>query len=320
MTRISTAIWHAAAVILIVLCAVPSWADVTVIGTAGLADRPAADSDKPPERSSPGVADVSPDVAGASPTASENPAVTPAPVFSIPSFTLASRPLETTWYARFDYYNWSERGVYDANEHGAMYTMGLQRTVGAHRVRFELFEGCLDFNGESPSQLIDMNSRSKNLGFRTECDFLWDVNRDVWHETDVFAGIGTRFWIRDIQDGINQSSGEYIEGANETWWTLYFHIGLEKKWRIETGGDIFLSGRVGCTPFTYEYTQVPGQPSLFPTLGVTGEIEAGFRYEGFLCLVYFDAMGWGKSAIVDDFFQQPAAQMFSTGLKIGFSY
>ena len=320
MTQTRMATWRVGAAILTVLCGVTSRAEVTVVGSSV---PPLPQSDNlilSPDAPQPGMAEASSGMPVSSSLDSDSPFAATSPVYAAPWITLADRPLETNWYARFDYYNWTEQGIFDTSEHGTMFNMGFLRSAGAHRLRFELFQGRFDFSGVSPAVDIDMDGIATTLGFRTECDFLWDLNCNGWQNVAFFSGIGTRFWIRDIHDGVSQATGAYVAGVQETWWTLFFHVGLEKKWEIETGGEVFVSGRVGCTPFTYERTELPGQPLLFPNPGVTGQIEGGFRYEGFLCSVYFDAMGWTKSAMVDDWFQQPGAQMFSTGLKLGFIY
>ena len=237
-----------------------------------------------------------------------------------PLFTLATRPLSTDWYVRFDYFDWSEydHGANVVNESGTLYTFGYVRTDRAQRFRVELFDGMMHYNGTFfGGDLI--RSTSKYLGFRTEYELLWDLNPAGWPTLNFFTGIGTRFWIRDIQDGYIVSTGDYSVGFQETWWIFYPYVGMEKKWIARSGDEFFITGRLGCTAFTQKDTSAEGIDSSHPIGDLTGQIEFGLRHEHLLLSVYFEGMAWAESASLDGLLQ-PRSQMFTTGLKLGLSF
>jgi hypothetical protein len=328
MVRVWMAIRRTVLAIMVALGSATSWAEITVVGSSrpeqpvpASADANAW-SDSSLQLLQPTMLDEIPSsTPGLSPQP-EPQAAPPVTVYEKPWLTWTQHPVETVCYAGFDYSNWEEpKGGFSspANEFGALFTVGIQRTSGPARLRFELFEGDMNFNGSVYPYDFPMNSQSKILGFRTEFELLRDANCFGWQDVVAYAGIGTRFWIRDIQAGFAPLMGGWLTGCQETWWTLYPYMGLEKTWHIDTGGDVFASGRLGCTSFTYECNSEFGPQSFFPAPGLTGQVECGFRYEGLLCSVYFEGMGWGPSATVHTMSER-SATMFETGLKLGIVY
>jgi hypothetical protein len=228
--------------------------------------------------------------------------------------------LESTWYARVDYYHWNERldGADFVNEDGPMVTIGYQRRVGRERFRFELFGGDIHYDGGA--QYDDgtsepLSSRTGYLGVRGEYDLLFEP--DCWPAVSLFVGFGTRLWARDLRDGVTDS-GVYVWGYQETWWTVYPYLGLEKR-RIPGGGpEFFWGGRIGCTPLNYEYVSWYGT-ALYPRIGITGQVEAGYRGQWLSLAAYFEAMTWSESAVAQGILQ-PASSMLTIGLKAGVTF
>jgi hypothetical protein len=232
-------------------------------------------------------------------------------------FTLADRPLEASWYTRFDYFCWYERegdvGLLD--ERSTLYNLGYVRSSGAQRARIELFTGVVHYAGATWAG-DPLESSTEYLGFRGEYELHWDASIPEWPSMTCFAGIGTRFWIRDLKDGQLSRTGEFASGYQETWWTLYPYLGLEKRWPRGPDTTIFLSGRLGCTAYTSENVSMEGVPTLHPQPNVIGQVECGLQYLQFYFSAYFDAMSWQKSPVVEGVLQ-PASQMYTTGLKLG---
>ncbi len=141
------------------------------------------------------------------------------------------RPVEAEWYTRFDYFAWNERSgrTQIDSEHGTLYTLGYARCFGADRFRGELFTGTMNFSGTNwvgdPA-----DSTTTYLGVRGEYEWLWDMSLPGCPPATLFAGVGTRFWIRDIKDGTVLSTGDFFTGHQENWWTIYPYVGLEKRW------------------------------------------------------------------------------------------
>ena len=235
-------------------------------------------------------------------------------------FTLAKHPLEADWYAKFDYFTWQESddsGNDVVNEHSTLYTLGYERSFKARRLRLELFTGTMHYGG--PSWVKEqMDSTVRYLGGRAEFEILWDVCPQRWPEFDVFAGIGTRFWTRDVADGVIVNTTEIQDGFQETWVTLYPYVGMEKRWG-HCCDEVFVSGRLGATTFTYDNSDYPSAAPLFPEPGLIGKVELGLRHENFFTSVVFEAMSWGKSDEVDGRVQR-TSWMTTTGLRMGLVY
>ena len=135
-------------------------------------------------------------------------------------------------------------------------------------------------------------SSTSYIGLRGEYEHLWNVYDD-WPA--VFLGIGTRAWVRDIRDATSQSGVDVAPGQ-QTWWTIYPYVGLEKKWLRPNGSELFFSGRLGATVLTYQRTQWPDDPAFYPRPGITGQVELGWRTPRFFVSGYFEAMELAKLA------------------------
>jgi hypothetical protein len=236
------------------------------------------------------------------------------PAWAAPPAGLISQPtvpsdklVQSSWYTRIDYFHWNERiGSMDfVNESGALYTLGYSRRIGQERFRAELFGGSMDYKGYGQfddGSIDTLGSTTRYLGAR---DMIF------------FVGIGSRFWIRDIQSGV--SDGGYdVYGYQETWWTIYPYIGLEAKRMMASGWELYSSGRVGMTAFTYDHAAILDEP-LWPKCGIMGSVELGLRGPHFSASAYFEAMTWRESAEADDAFQ-PNSQMYTIGGKIAYTF
>ncbi len=265
-------------------------------------------------------------VAGPSFGQVQEPAVQPAsPVAASlptepPLFAFAQQPLEAEWYVRFDYFLWNERvgGTEIDSENGTLYTLGYARCSGADRFRAELFTGTMNYGGTDWNG-DPVDSITSYLGVRAEYEWLWDMSLRGWPQTTLFAGLGTRFWIRDIKDGVVLSTNDISVGHQENWWTIYPYLGFEKRWPCNAGEEIYARGRIGCTAFTYQFLDIEEGTPLYPRPDVIGQIECGFRHDQVFIVACFEAMTWNASPTVRDW-SQPRSQMFVTGLKLGLSF
>jgi hypothetical protein len=244
----------------------------------------------------------------------------PAPAADPP--TIADRFRESTWYTRVDYFHWNERldGSDFVNEDGTLATVGYETRVDRQRYRGELFGATMLYSGSSQSDDPNINgvplhSTTTYLGFRLEYDLLFEP--EGLPQVSFFAGLGTRFWIRDMKDDFDDH-GNFIWGYQETWWTFYPYIGIEKRRTHDDNIEFYYSARLGCTPITYERIEDMAT-NLYPQIGLTGKLEIGIRSRRFLLAGYFEGMSWCKSEVVRDSLQ-PASSMTTAGLQAGFSF
>jgi hypothetical protein len=252
------------------------------------------------------------------------PFTPPGPV-AVPS--PPERWIESSWYTRVDYFHWNERidGMDFVNEYGTLVTLGYTRRVGPERFRLELFGGSMHYKGFAQFEdgsLDPLSSTTDYLGMRGEFDLL--LEPDWLPQVSFLVGIGTRFWFRDINDGISQSD-YLVLGYEEAWWTVYPYFGMEKR-RVPTSGmEFYWAGRIGLTPLNFERIVCVSDygsnfaVTLHPRTGITGQFEAGLRGQRFYLSAFFEAWTWAESPIVADTLQ-PKSQMMLAGLKTGLSY
>jgi hypothetical protein len=237
------------------------------------------------------------------------------------------KPIESNCYGRIDYFRWVEPrdGTDQVSESGALYTIGYARRIGPERLRGELFGGAMTFSTAlTDSGAPDpVESSTSYIGVRGEYEHLWNLY-DQWPA--AVLGIGTRVWVRDIRDATSQSGVDF-EPGQQTWWTIYPYVGLEKRWLRDNGSELFVYGRLGCTVLTYQHISWPDDPAFYPRPGITGQVECGWRTPRFFVSAYFEAMTWQDSqpehyhnGAADDYYFLPAAQMYTTGLKVGLCF
>ena len=239
------------------------------------------------------------------------------------------RLVESTWYARVDYFHWNERldGADFVNEDGTLVTLGYTRRIGIERFRVELFGGGVNYDGATQADdgsSEPLKSTTNYLGVRGEYDLM--LEPDWWPQVSFFVGVGTRFWIRSLPNDM-LPSGDVIQGYQETWWTVYPYVGIEKRRVAQDGIEWFCGGRIGCTPVTFEHATL-FDVVLHPRPGITGQLEAGLRGKRFHLSAFFEAMTWEQSHSVqflDDTGNwsevlQPASRQVTVGIKSGFSF
>lgn len=244
--------------------------------------------------------------------------VPPAPPAAPQTFADVFR--ESAWYTRIDYFHWNERldGADFVNEYGTLVTLGYENRVAIQRYRGELFGATMKYVGASQSPGlpdVPLHSNTKYLGFRLEYELL--IEPEGLPQVSFFAGLGTRFWIRDMPDGFDDS-GAPVSGYQETWWTIYPYIGIEKRRTHDEGIEFYYSARIGATPVTYQRVE-DFETTLYPQCGLTGKLEAGVRGRRFLLSAYFEAMGWTQSDEVRGSLQ-PASSFTTVGFEAGYCF
>lgn len=237
-----------------------------------------------------------------------------------PAPVLTERLIESNWYTRVDYFHWNERldGADFVNEDGVLLTLGYVRRVGVERFRAELFGGNMHYDGSAQyddGSSEPLSSRTDYLGVRGEYDLLFEPKS--WPAITFLAGIGTRFWVRDLRDGVTDLDNP-VMGYQETWWTIYPYLGVEKRRVLADGGEFYGGGRIGLTAITLEHVSFE-DIVLYPKPGILGQLEGGIRGRHLFLAAFFEAMTWGESNVVRDALQ-PASRMFTAGLKTGFSF
>jgi hypothetical protein len=237
---------------------------------------------------------------------------------------MGNRLVESTWYTRVDYFHWNERsdGSDFVNEYGTLLTFGYMRRIGMERFHAAVFGATMEYKGygqyyddDNNYVLEPLSAATGYIGVLGEYDLHFEP--DAWPSLSLFVGIGTRFWIRDLKDGITDYGNESW-GYQETWWTFYPYIGVEKKRSLDKGVELYGSGRIGCTAFTYQHASLDDS-ALYPKVGLTAQLESGIRGQILFISVFSEVMCWGQSDPTRDAVQ-PYSQLFTIGLKSGFCF
>ncbi len=236
------------------------------------------------------------------------------------------------WYTRVEYFHWNERigGTDFVNEDGALTTVGYERQIGIERFRAELFGGTEHYASYGEA------SNTGYLGLRGEYEMV--LAPAAWQGRAAFlAGLGTRFWVRDLHD----DPGNGIAGYQETWWTIYPYLGLETHLCLGTGWELYSESRVGATVMTYQFCSTnyliydPANPfnpqyppmiaerPLWPKPGIVANTEIGLRGPRFFIAARAEVMSWSPSSdevSVAQVANQPNSVMFTAGARLGFRF
>jgi hypothetical protein len=230
------------------------------------------------------------------------------------------RFIESNWYTRIDYFHWNERsgGADFVNEDGPLFTLGYLRRVGIERFRAEVFGSQVHYKADidfGNGDVEPLSSHTNYLGVRGEYDLL--IEPGAWPLLTFSTGIGTRYWIRDLPDDFT-ASGNFVEGYQETWWTIYPYLGVETREVPGHDFEFYGSGRIGVTAITLERATL-NDVALYPKPGVIGQLEAGIRGEHLFVGAFFEGFSWQQSAVVRGWLQ-PNSKMYTVGLKTGFYF
>ena len=203
-----------------------------------------------------------------------------------------------------------------------MLTFGYMRRVGIERFHAAVFGATMQYKGSGEFEddygnytEEPLSSATGYLGVLAEYDL--HIEPDCCPNLSFFVGVGTRFWIRDLKDGITDY-GHLSYGYQEFWWTFYPYLGVEKKRSLDGSWEFYYAGRIGCTAMTYQYATWGGV-ALYPKAGLTGQLECGLRGRSVFVSVFTEVLSWGQSDVVEGFFQ-PDSRQFTIGLKTGFCF
>ena len=182
--------------------------------------------------------------------------------------------VQASWYTRVEYFHWNERvgGTDFVNENGTLFTLGYSRRIGVERFRAELFGGDVHYDGYDQDNMAPLASNTGYLGLRGEYELVCEP--PAWEgRFALLAGLGTRFWIRDLHDG-SDNQGNPVYGYQETWWTMYPFLGLETHRPLGTDTELYSQWRAGTTALTYQFVSINDRP-LWPRPGVFANTELG---------------------------------------------
>lgn len=212
------------------------------------------------------------------------------------------------------YFHWQESvgGQKILTEQGPMYgidgtiALDLLKTGRAGTLTFRnkagLFGGLVYYDGQTqaPSNL-PVKTDVIYVGIKEEIAFGWAIPFGESY-LEPFAGLGYRWWIRDLQDSTTSSGNSTVKvsGTTEAWQSAYTKVGaalslpFTKDWRlfVEGGGKypFFNSNSSDVTGF--------GNTTVRPEPRWSAFAELGARSRTFRTAVFYEGYRTGQSPVV----------------------
>jgi len=221
---------------------------------------------------------------------------------------------EFSAYHSLSSFNWKEysEGRELLEEQGAIFALGaavttdLLKTEAGYltlRGNAELFGGKVSYDGQTqPPNSLPVKTDVIYFGSREEMSLGWSLPVSSVL-VEPFAGIGHRWWLRDLQDSAATSgSGATVpvHGYTEDWQTVYSKLGvdidyvLNERWQLfwEFGGKypFYNTNTLQIVDLGDVTIRPEGRWSYF------GEI--GARYKKFRMGFFYDSYRTGESSAV----------------------
>ena len=204
-------------------------------------------------------------------------------------------------------YKWAEYaddGPKLLEETGNLYGFGydiesLKSRIG-WRTGGHFFLGEVDYSGQTWTD-IPVTTDVWYAGGEIYADVVPGYRFDSGLWLKSFAGVGTRFWLRDLQD-TRTGEGDPVSGAREWWGYLYGRAGLGAEFPVTK--DIMVFGEFGLKLPIYARNEaeffLSGSPSvgLEPEAKVSGFGAAGCRWKQWGAKITYDALRFDRSDAV----------------------
>jgi len=213
-------------------------------------------------------------------------------------------------------------------ESGPLYGFGFSGKVGgdisqplAFHYKVEGFIGYINYDGQTQTG-IPITSDTRYFGFKTELGGGWNIFAgESGFSFEPFAGLGHRWWLRDITD----SSSGIGSGYEEVWRSYYGRLGIRGEKESSDRFKIFIEAaviipfytenRVYLNDFSLEDVKVePGNETSFWA-------EAGLKFKKFRLSVFYEGLRFSESDKVGPFrIFQPESEADIFGANIGFTF
>lgn len=229
-------------------------------------------------------------------------------------------------------HTWKEfdSGAQLLRESGPLFGVGAATKIAIYRksllmkTKVELFGGLIDYNG----QTTDVNPALSGLPVKTDVTYFGlKLENDIgWRfrlgkaSVEPFAGIGYRWWLRDLHDSSTvASSGNAVKvrGTTEEWQTLYARLGTHAD--CEIGKDLWIFAEGGAKyPFLNRNTAdiaSDGTVTVRPGQEWSAFAEIGIRYKWLRPSFFYEGFGFSQSSTVLTTFNGQPVGMFQPKTK-----
>lgn len=213
-------------------------------------------------------------------------------------------------------------------ENGLLFGIHLQGKVDLPRawesyLYGEFYAGTVDYDGfliDLDGSIEPYQSETSYAGMSGVWDFGYNFSSVEEWGVLPFAGLGTHYWIRSLDD-------QEGYGYDEYWLTMYGRAGLRVNWRNSTGTELYALGAVLLPFYNYEWAvDVPLAPGtddieLEPEEETGFQLEAGMNRGRLHVSVFYEAMEFGQSDLDDSgSFFQPESTRDVAGVRAGLRF
>lgn len=268
-----------------------------------------------------------------------------APTFAAPRYGGVT---ELYLYPYIQYSRWKEEDPslkIGVRESGPLYGFGtavglnLLQTETAGSLRFrgkgEIFGGVIDYDGQTqPAQPLATDTTKNDrpvktdvtyIGFKAESMLGWRLGIEKI-ELEPFAGVGYKWWSRDIYDStaIDTNNKSFpVSGYTELWQTIYTKLGMAAGYRMSDSWRIFAEAGAKY-PLYNSNTAGLGDVTVRPKSRWSAFAEIGFRYRQFRPALYYEGYRIDKSPAVQidqsHAILQPRSTEDVVGISVGYCF
>jgi hypothetical protein len=216
---------------------------------------------------------------------------------------------------------------------GALVRVDLLKTDAGSLMlkgKAELFGGVVGYDGQTqPPNPFPVKTDVTYLGARGETDLGWSFPVQKV-SIEPFAGIGYRWWLRDLHDitafDPGQGSNVSVGGYTEYWQTVYARLGAHLDYTISDTWKLF--GEAGAKYPFYNSTTVEfsdaGERTIRPGNAWSAFAEIGARYKRFRPSVFYESFRYSQSPLVpiggNSALFQPKSDSDIVGITLGWAF
>ena len=248
---------------------------------------------------------------------------------------------ELTVYPSFQYFTWKEfnGGTRLLKEDGFLYGAGaairvdlLKTETGSLMLKgkAELFGGVVDYDGQTqPPNPFPVKTDVTYIGARGETDLGWRFPvQDV--SIEPFAGIGYRWWLRDLHDTTAFDPGQgrnvSVGGYTEYWQTIYARLGAHLDYTLSDSLKLFWEAGAKYPFYNANTVKIvnAGEKTIRPGNAWSAFAEVGARYKRFRPAVFYEGFRYSQSPLVpiggNSAIFQPESESDIIGISLGWAF
>ena len=242
---------------------------------------------------------------------------------------------ELTPYFSSQYFTWTEHNDVKRflKESGPLFSAGVLFGVTSAssvtlRVREEVFGGQVGYDGQNRAG-APVKTDVSYFGTKQELDLGVRLPSSALR-LEPFAGLGYRWWLRNLQDSVASDgtpNGTPAPGYTELWQTLYGRFGGRVRFPTPSGAIVFAEGG-GKYPF-YSGNSInssSGGTLTFHTVGRWSAFaETGVSWQRLKVAAFYEGFRFGHSPPVADGsnnppLYQPDSSSDIYGLSLGWAF